>query len=124
MRMGACLKASARFRNLPGDIPGTPPAVTRQGLSHNKWKQNTTHTHTKKPLCFSLTIIVPINEDTYRHPFFIWCWSHPREGPVQRALAWKSGHQSLALSLPFFNCLLQGESPSFSGPHSFVLFCF
>lgn len=50
MGMRACLKASARFRNLPGDIPGTPPAVTRQGLSHYKWRQNKTKqkTTTKK----------------------------------------------------------------------------
>ena len=51
-------RGSVWFCFLPGDTPGTPPGLTRQGLPHNKWGQE------NNVPCFPLEMVVPINEDT------------------------------------------------------------
>ena len=77
MGTAACLKALARFKSLPGDTPATLPVVTKQGISQHKQRERKGGREEERPLpktmplCFSLRIIVPVNEDTHT-PFFFF----------------------------------------------------
>lgn len=65
------------FCSLPGDTPGTPPGLTRQGLPHNKWGQE------NSVPCFPLKMVVPVNERTHhahRHPSSFGWYFIPERG--------------------------------------------